>query len=174
MRLSNPLKLLIPVQEIHVETIVNDVVYSKLLNFVRIHQPICLVIGPNEHFLKVLFGADSLEPNEYKNILKQRYSHLSKFVRIGLHTHLYHKYSLTKLDYDAQFKKMSEGKQFLESIGLKIIDFAPGWWNYDENTIKTCQKLGLTRFHAREKLYDLSTSKIEFIQVRKFTHDYDL
>lgn len=169
----NLTRFFIPVQEVHVEAIVSDAIYVRLLKFVRKHPVICLVTAPNEPWCEKRIGADCLDPEAYKKILESRYVHLSRNVKMGLHTHLYHKYSLARLNYEDQFKKISEGKQFLESIGLKVTDFAAGWWNYDVNTIKVCEELGLTKFHARQKLCSFP-SQIKYIQVHHWIHDFDL
>lgn len=161
------------VREIHVEAIASDVVYAKLVNYVLKKPVMCLVTALNESWCDQRIAIDSMPQNKYEELLKERYSNLAKHVKIGLHTHLHHKYTVRKLSFAEQYQKICEGTEFLENLGLKIVDFAPGWWSYDENTIRVCELLSFERFHYTQKMVDV-VSSLEFVKIHRWLHDFDL
>jgi len=163
-----------PVEEIHVEAIANNHIFDKLLEYVQNHRVMCLVIGADEPWCEKRINANWLDIEKYRDDLSRKYSVLSNYAKIGLHVHLYHKYSLTKMSFKDQLEKIAETKRFVESACGRVVDFAPGWWNYDLDTLKACEVLGLTRFHCRTKLPVWWSPKIAYVHVHRWIHDFDL
>lgn len=160
-------------QEIHVEAIVNDVAYAKLLSFVKRHPSVmCMLTGPNERWIRVKISADRVKDEEYAALLKERYVHLARFCNVGLHSHIHHKRSLFPLSYLEQYNQLLSALSFFKSLGLNLVDFSPGWWSYDHNTLRVCEKLGIERFHVTTG--QQVSGGLKFVRVHNWSHDYDL
>jgi len=160
-------------QEIHVEAIVNDTVFSRLMCMIKKHpQIMCMLTGLDEPSIKVRIKANEMNDEKYVKLLSERYVSLAKICPVGVHVHLYHRMSLHKLSFREQYLKILNTKQFLESLSLKVADFTPGWWSFNDDTIKACEKLGFKRFHFSTNRP--SSFLLDAVKVYTYKHDYDL
>lgn len=157
-------------QEIHVETVVHDYCYSLLLTFLKKHPNImCMLTGPLEPEIKARLHADFVD-----DIMTERYAVIAKRAPVGLHAHVMHPYALKTPDYKTQLQKISEAKTFLENIGLHPVDFSPGWWNFNHDTVRACENLGIKRFHYYHPKGCENSKKLLFIRIYRSIHDYNL
>ncbi|KXA90701.1 hypothetical protein AKJ57_03970 [candidate division MSBL1 archaeon SCGC-AAA259A05] len=163
-------------EEIHVEDIFLDETYDKLLNYVKNHECICMLSTLNEFEYCKANHAIELNKNEFEKKLRERYSELKEHCRIGLHTHLARGKSIERLDYGEQRKKIRNGIDFLESLGIETSHFAPGWWSWNQNTIKACKDLGIKHFHlVRGQRGNFDEGEgIELVTVNHYCHDFNL
>lgn len=60
-------------QEVHVEAIVSDVIYIRLLKFLEKHPVLCLVTTPDEPWCEKRIGAESIDLEVYREMLESRY-----------------------------------------------------------------------------------------------------
>jgi len=140
------------ITEIHVEEYAD---ISRLRAFCQSHPDVMLMLTPKSKAKELL---DLLNPK-------------------GLHLHLAD--SSKKLPLHAQKQMIAQGLQQLKSYGhADIVDFAPGKWDYNEDTVKACKSLGLTRFHVyytRGKLAGFVRKHgLKLILVERYMHDWDL
>jgi len=97
---------------------------------------------------------------------------------LGLHMHIAQGSQINSLPYEDQRDTIEKGIQYLERLGIHVKDFAPGWWNYNNDTVKACVDLGLPRFHSHT--WFLVKNQVQLIdgvtivKVDHNTHDFML
>jgi hypothetical protein len=163
--------------EIHVEAICNPTVFSTLMRYVQIHPDVFVMLTTlDEPWIKLRIQADKLSLADYEIILTERYLALAKVSHnIGLHVHLFHPQSIQIPSYCHQYDKIREAKCFLERLGLPWKDFASGWFGYNADTIRTCETLGIRRFHIPQFYNGCEKSDLmAFHVVRNCLHDWEL
>ncbi|KXA99220.1 hypothetical protein AKJ42_03530, partial [candidate division MSBL1 archaeon SCGC-AAA261C02] len=68
-----------------------------------------------------------------------------------------------------------DGLKFLRLIGLEVTDFAPGWWSWNQDTVRACKDLGIKYFHllrGRERRGNVRGIKL--VVVNNYCHDFNL
>lgn len=95
----------------------------------------------------------------------------------GLHLHL--AATSIPLSFSEQKKRLEWGLDELACYGFTgIRDYAPGRWDFDEDTVRACKAVGLTRFHVywpRGKLAGfVKKHGLDLVVVKKYVHDYDV
>jgi hypothetical protein len=165
-RLLNFLLPQAPVSEVHVEAILDDEIFEKLLSWAKSHPNAMLML----HVI----------PNwgNYTNLVKERHLQLKKLGNpIGLHVHLGFpaRRSIDKIPYEDQYRLIKSGVDFLSCLNIPVADFAPGNWTYNDDTVKGCLELGMKRFHIWHEIDHVPRDLgAEVVLVKKFIHDYDL
>ncbi len=161
-------------KQLHIEAIVRDDLWGKVKNLIGKGYIWFMITPANYDYCKCYFNL-RMTKEEFSKILKERIRFLiEKEEDIQLHIHL----SVLKqfLDKQLQDEKFEEAMQFMNSIGIQPIKFAPGWLKYDDYTLKLAKKYGIKYF------YDLSQNPLEkpkkrngiiIIYTYKIWHDYD-
>jgi hypothetical protein len=154
-----------PVTEVHVETLYNETCYVKLLAYCIKHPTVMLMI--------------EISPSD-DNLTKSRIIELRKEVSnaFGLHVHIAVDPEIADVSYNEQYRLIKHGVDFLQSINITVTDFAPGFWAFDDNTVKACANLGLTRFHvwsprANNHYFNYNLG-CQLVTVRNYLHDWQL
>lgn len=157
-------------QEIHIERI--EQTYKKLWRWIKKHpetmlMPTFSIKDPSSATLKL-----------YKELI------LNFKNPIGLHVHisngLYYSPPPPLQDYETQYEIIAKGLNYLKDLGVSIIDFTSGNWNYNEDTFRACLKLGLTNVHIKLKeipkiTYNYGFLKgLRLIPVVRHIHDYEI
>jgi peptidoglycan/xylan/chitin deacetylase (PgdA/CDA1 family) len=103
-------------------------------------------------------------------------------IDFGLHIHLY--YHKKDSNYKKQEKKIKDAIDFCKKHNIPLNrNFIPGWWNYNEDTLKILSKLGFYRLYYQTKnpfmyIYGTIFKKvrygIEVVPLLTAQHDYDL
>lgn len=150
------------VQEIHVETIGNDLVYARLIDYLTTHDNVTLML---------------LVKSNLSETVWLRYTMLKKLgYKIGLHVHIALLPEIDSVSYQQQYGLLVRMKYLLEwRLKITVKDFAPGWWSYNNDTLKAAYDAGLTVFHV----YGIGSNKAlpfegEVVIVKKYFHDFEL
>ena len=152
------------ISEVHVEKILDDQCYDRLVGFARRHPDCMLMLtvrrwrGRNEE------------------TIRKRYLSLKELGNpLGLHVHLAIKPEIDELTFREQKRMIRRGIDFLRALGIHTEDFAPGWWSYNEDTVRACRELGLKRFHvlAAEDHVDRKLG-VDVVVVKRYIHDWEI
>lgn len=163
-------------QEIHVETVLNPKCFDVLLRYAEDHpETMLMLIGPYEPWIKARIQAQNLSDEEYGEVLADRYGELAEVTsNFGLHAHLFHPQSVNVPSYLWQLNKITDARIFVENLGFKIEDFAPGWWGYNMDTVKACWVAGIKRFHY-DGFFKLDPYRdMDYIEVWRTCDDFQL
>jgi len=151
-------------QEIHVEKI--DKTYAQLLKWCKVYPEAYLMLCVN---LPSKHHCSSNVADFYVKLKR-----LSN--PIGLHMHLATYPEINVKSYDWQYEAIRNGRDFLNSLGIEVRDFAAGWWSYNEDTVKACVALGLHRFHVLlwflKKRPVFPLEDLTIVKVNHSNHDY--
>jgi len=145
------------VREVHVEAIVVDQIYDRLLAFLKNNDGILLaLVTPREYPIMSQLYNLSMDRIEFASIMKRRYIHLKWLKAHGLsnlafaiHIHFTTPKNMNLFTYDEQLETIHKATKFFEEIGLPTTDYIPGAWAWNEDTIKACKKLGIKNFHTK-------------------------
>ena len=143
---------------VHVEMIVDDDAWVEIQKRVlgggvkvwHVMTPV------NEFIYRSSFNIKKSK-KEIARIMKERYLWMKeRGQRIELHIHL--SLTMKNMTYAEQDKMFKESLDWMKKeLGIVPKEFVPGWWSFNEDTIKLCKKYGLKMI--RERDYD-------------YTHDY--
>jgi hypothetical protein len=76
------------------------------------------------------------------------------------------------LDYNSQLLKIREGKNFLEKIlAVPVVTFIPPWSTYDDNTLRSLEKLNFQCLSANLTGYASSVSSLKFLPATCNLHE---
>ncbi len=145
---------------IHTESIMVDSVWEKIKEKViegKVKK--WYVMTPaNINYFKSDFNVD-LSKKKLSQILEERYNWmLRKGQKLELHLHL--SMIMENISYSEQEKLFKGSLGWMENkLKIKVREFVPGWWAFNEDTKKICEKFGLKMIFPRD--YD-------------FIHDFDL
>lgn len=143
---------------VHTEAIIIDSVWEKIKKEVGKGNVVkWYVLTPaNIDYLKSEFNI-KMPKKKISETLKKRYKWmLNHGQKLELHIHLSH--IIKNMGYKEQERLFKEAIEWIKKeLGIKPTEFVPGWWSYNEDTIKLCEKYGLKIIHERD--YD-------------YTHDY--
>ena len=145
---------------VHTEAIVIDSVWKKIQVEVKKGDIFkWYVMTPtNADYFKSEFNIN-VSRSSLSKILKERYGWMVKQgVRLELHMHL--SMVMNNISYKEQEKMFKESLGWMKKeLGIIPKEFVPGWWSFNEDTLKLCKKYGLKIVHERD--YD-------------YIHDFDL
>jgi len=116
-----------PITEVHIENI--EKTQNKLIRWAQKNKQAMLMFMPKN-------------PNSVMTVLNAVPN------PIGLHVHL-SEVDGALPEYEVQLEKLAEGLKFMKELGVEVVDFASGHWNYDYYTFVVCKELGLKRVHIR-------------------------
>ena len=147
-RLTNEFKPLI----VHTESIFLDKVWAEIKkkSFEK-KVVIWYVMTPSNYkYFQVLFNLKTSK-RDLSGIMRERYRWLiARGEKLELHVHLS---KLMDITYSEQEKIISESiKWFEKELGFKPKEFVPGWWSYNEDTLRILKKYGLKM--VKEKDYN--------------------
>ena len=144
---------------VHTEAIMIDEVWGKIKEEVRKKRVFkWYVMTPaNLDYFKSEFNI-RLPKKKLSDIMGDRYRWLIKNKqKLELHVHL--SLMIDSMSYKEQEKLIKESIDWIKKeLGISIKEFVPGWWFYNRDTLKICEKFGLKMIRRRD--YD-------------FIHDYD-
>lgn len=168
------LNLVFSVEEFHVERIYDNHVFITFTRFLRKYPTAVLMLMVNARWTKA-----------QKDHVRERYKFLANHLPnpVGLHVHLtdLHENAIATIypalplpTQDEQFKRISYGLKFLNSIGLETHLFVSGHWLTNDVTLGVCRKLGLTEVHVKKKYLRCShiPKGMTLKFVRNAMHDY--
>jgi len=157
-------------EEIHIERI--EQTYKRLWRWIEKHpetmlMPTFSITKPSRETLQL-----------YENLI-------SSFKNsVGLHVHindgLYHSPPPPLQDFKTQFEIVRRALETLKKLGVSTIDFTSGNWNYNKDTFRVCNDLGLLNVHIKIKEIPKITFKygipkgIRLIPVTRHIHDYEI
>jgi len=143
---------------VHTELIVDDDCWKVIQEKVRDNKvKIWHIMTPaNYDYYKNSFNI-KYSKGKISEIMKKRYLWLiQNNQKIGLHIHL--SLTMKNMTYEEQEKLFKEGLGWMkEKLGIVPVEFVPGWWSFNKDTLKICEKYGLKMIYERD--YD-------------YTHDY--
>ena len=156
-----------PVTEIHVEKVEVDAIFNRLKEY-------CL---KNPEVMLMLM-VKNWKPTT-QSLIMERYKELAKLGNpIGLHVHLAIFSEIDTLSFKKQKLLLDKGKRFLETeLNIKINDFTPGWWSFNEDTLKATNEVGITNFHFHRiferEMRLISDCGLTPVQVKNYLHDWN-
>jgi len=100
---------------------------------------------------------NKLSREEVSKVMKKRYLWMKdRGAKLELHIHL--SLTMKNMTYGEQEKMFKESLDWMKTeLGIVPKEFVPGWWSYNEDTLKICEKYNLKMIYERD--YD-------------YTHDY--
>lgn len=122
---------------------------SLLSTFSRHKIPLCIGIIPFDSSTKFLNRLDSLQVSQLRERIRKGevevalhgYNHQNQLKPGRFSKSTYSEFAL--VPYDVQLKKLSAGKQILDSLlGTDIKVFVPPFNTYDDNTLRVLESLG--------------------------------
>lgn len=144
---------------VHTETIMIDPVWERIKKEIRRKKVFkwYIMTPANLDYFKSEFNI-KLSKRRLSEIMGERYKWMMKNKqKLELHVHL--SLMINNMSYKEQEKLIGESVDWIrEELGIKVKEFAPGWWFYNKDTLKICKKFGLKMIYERD--YD-------------FIHDYD-
>ena len=89
--------------------------------------------------------------------MKERYLWMKNHgAKLELHIHL--SLTMKNMSYEEQDKMFKESLDWMKNeLNIVPTEFVPGWWSFNEDSLKICKKYGLKMIYERD--YD-------------YTHDY--
>lgn len=95
----------------------------------------------NYEFTKVFLNL-KITKKEFEKKMKERYLWLlSHNQKLGLHIHLN---PIMNISYSEQEKLFRESLEWMKKeLNLNVTEFVPGWWKYNEDTLKILRKNNL-------------------------------
>ena len=143
---------------VHTEAVMIDSVWERVKAEVKRKRVLkwYIMTPANMDYFKSEFNIH-MSKKKLSKILKERYKWmLDQGQKLELHIHL--SLVISNMTYKEQEKLFKEAINWTKKeIGIKVKEFVPGWWSYDNNTLKLCKKYGLKMVTPKD--YD-------------FTHDY--
>jgi hypothetical protein len=143
---------------VHTEAIMIDSVWEKIKEEVRKKSVFkwYIMTPVNKDYFKSEFNV-KISKEKLSEIMKKRYKWMLKHEqKLELHIHL--SLVMGNMSYKEQEKLFKEALDWIKKeLGINVREFVPGWWSYNEDTLKLCKKYGLKMI--KEKDYD-------------YTHDY--
>lgn len=137
------LRILFKPLTVHTEAIVIDSVWEKVKQkaLSRKIKKWYLMTPANYEFSKIFLNL-KISKQEFSKILKQRYLWLLNHgQKVELHVHLN---PIMNISMEEQEKLISESILWLKKeLEIKLTEFVPGWWKYNEDTIKILNKYNL-------------------------------
>jgi len=128
---------------VHTEVIVDDEVWEKVRRKVLNKEvEVWHVMTPaNYDYFKTNFNI-KMSKEKISKIMAERYKWMiDKGERLELHIHLS---ILKNMDYEEQEKVFEESIKWVkDKLNIKLSEFVPGWWLYDENTVKLLKRYNL-------------------------------
>ena len=127
----------------HTESIFIDEIWEKVKEKAlqgKVHK--WYVMTPaNYELLKALFNIKKTKA-EISKIMKERYLWLIKNKqKLELHIHLNKIMNITYLEQEDLFKESINWLK--KELGITPKEFVPGWWAYNQDTLKILKKYGL-------------------------------
>ena len=159
---------------IHVEAFTRDDVWQKIKDLIGKNYVWFITTPANYDYCKSYFNL-RITKDEFRIILEKRIEYLKKhYEEIQLHLHLCNVKGF--LDKQLQDEKFEEAMNFMNSVNLKPIKFAPGWNTYDDYTIDIAKKYGIKYIYVYSK-NPLDKPKIQDGIIinfyYNFWHDYE-
>lgn len=143
---------------VHTEAIIIDSIWEKIKKEVKKNDVLkWYVMTPaNIDYFKSEFNV-KMSKEEMSEILKKRYKWmLEQNQKLELHIHF--SLIISDMNYKEQERLFKEAIEWMKKeLGIKPTELVPGWWTYNEDTIKLCKKYGLKMISEGD--YD-------------YTHDY--
>jgi len=143
---------------IHTETIMFDSVWEKIKKEVKNNKikKWYIMTPANLNYFKSEFNLKTSKKN-LSDIMKNRYKWmLNNGQKLELHIHLCH--IMENMSYKEQEKLFKDSLNWIKKeLKIEVKEFVPGWWSYNEDTLKICKKFGLKMIFPKD--YD-------------FTHDF--
>ncbi len=165
-------------EELHTEALYSDTVFKKLIAYAKTHPRTYLMLTcpTQDLWHRIRIQADRIPEGVYRPTIDYRYKKLAEATKsLGVHVHLFGPYSVKIPNYDAQYDLIKEAKEYLSNLGLPTEDFAPGWNQYNADTVKACEDLGFKRFHVSQVRNGCERSdKLKFVMVYNVAHDWSL
>jgi len=115
--------------------------YPILLDLVRNFRTVLFVLTPaNYDYAKAFLGFRGSKKEFSSNIAK-KYEELARYARIELHLHV----SLfpESLPLNEKRKMFEEAFLWGKEHGFEFKHVVPGWWKYDLECLKLCEKMGI-------------------------------
>ncbi len=144
---------------VHTEAMVIDSVWEKVKREVSKGEVFkWYVMTPaNLDYFKSEFNVN-LSKNKISKILRDRYKWMLQHGQ-KLELHIHFSMIMGNISYKEQEKLFRESVTWFKgNLGIVPKEFVPGWWEYNEDTLKLCKKYGLRMIGERD--YD-------------YTHDFD-
>ena len=159
---------------IHVEAFVRDDLWQVVKNLVGKDYIWFITTPANFDYCKSYFNL-KMTKEEFTEILKERIEFLKKNnEEIQLHIHLCNVKKF--FDNELQDIKFQEAMDFMHSVGINPIKFAPGWNSYNDYTLSLLKKYGFKYIYVYSN-NPLIRPKIKngiiINYFYKFWHDYD-
>lgn len=159
---------------IHVEAFVREDVWQKIQDLIGKNYVWFITTPANFDYCKSYFNL-KMTKDEFRKILEKRIEYLKKNnEEIQLHIHLCNVKGF--LDKQLQDEKFEQAMNFMNTVRVKPIKFAPGWNTYDNYTIKIAKKYGIKYIYIYSK-NPLDRPKIQNGIIMNFYynfwHDYE-
>jgi len=143
---------------VHTEAVMFDNVWGKIKEHVdkKDIEKWYIMTPANYDYFKAYFNV-KVSKKELEKVMKQRYLWMIKNKQ-KLELHVHFSMIMENIDIGEQEKLLKESIDWIQKeLGIKVKEFVPGWWSYDENTLKLLKKYGLKLIKPKD--YD-------------FTHDF--
>ncbi len=143
---------------VHAEAIMIDPVWEKIKKEVKKKKVLkwYIMTPVNIDYFKSEFNV-KMPMQKLSKVMKERYKWmLDHGQKMELHIHLSH--IIGNMSYKEQEKIFGKAIVWLKKeLEIKVKEFVPGWWAYNEDTLRICKKFGLKMIYPKD--YD-------------FTHDF--
>jgi len=155
---------------IHTEAIMIDEVWEEIKKEIKRNRvKTWYIMCPcNIDYFKADFNVQ-MSKEEISKIMKERYLEMiSLGQNLELHVHL--SQVIQNISPEEQERLIVGGIRWMgEELNINPTEFVPGWWAYNEDTLKICEKHGLKMIFERD--YDYSHDY--FAVLKKFHTDND-
>ena len=139
---------------IHTEAIFIDEVWEKIKERVKKGDvKKWYVMTPENYDLYKSSFNVKIPKEKLSKIMKARYKWMiENGQKLELHVHL--SLTMNKMSYSEQEKIIGNAIRWMkQEIEVTPREFVPGWWSYDENTLKVLKKYGLKMIYPRDYDY---------------------
>jgi len=143
---------------VHTEAIMLDEVWEQVQKQVKKNKikKWYIMTPKNKDYFKSEFNLKKSD-KELSKIMKERYIWMLKHNQtLELHIHLSH--IMGNITYLEQEKLFKDSISWIKKeLKINVKEFVPGWWSYNKDTLKICEKYKLKMIFPKD--YD-------------FTHDF--
>jgi len=143
---------------VHTEAIMIDSIWGKIQEEVKKKRVLkWYVMTPtNMHYFRSEFNI-RMSRQKVSRLLKERYKWLLNHNQ-KLEPHIHISHVMNNISYKEQDKLFKESLKWMKKeLNVVPKEFVPGWWSFNEDTLKLCAKYNLKMVYERD--YD-------------YTHDY--
>lgn len=143
---------------VHAEAIMFNSVWEKIKEKVKENKvKTWYIMTPaNIDYFKSEFNV-KMSKEKLSKIMKERYQWMIQYGQ-KLEPHIHLSVIMNNITYKEQEKLFKESISWMKKeLGIISREFVPGWWSYNDDTLRLCKKFGLKMIYERD--YD-------------FTHDY--